>query len=65
MNLEKEVIKTFTFFFQELQNTDIGIYGVDIPLQAQNLIIEIQAGSNINKLDSDESFRQRLQLFLL
>lgn len=34
------------FLFQEHQNTDVGLYGVDISVQAENLTIEIKEGSN-------------------
>lgn len=30
----------------EHQNTDFGLYGVDIPVQAENLTVEIKEGSN-------------------
>lgn len=32
--------------FQEHQNVDVGLYGVDIPIQAENLVIMIMNGSN-------------------
>ncbi|XP_065934702.1 uncharacterized protein [Magallana gigas] len=31
---------------QEHQNTNVGLYGIDIPVQADNLFIRIQEGSN-------------------
>lgn len=34
------------FNFQEHQNVDVGLYGVDIPIQAENLVIMIMNGSN-------------------
>lgn len=34
------------FNFQEHQNVDVGLYGVDIPIQAENLVITIMNGSN-------------------
>lgn len=34
------------FLFQEHQNTDVGLYGVDISVQAENMTIEIKEGSN-------------------
>lgn len=45
MNCVKGVIETLTFF-QEHQNTNVGLYGIDIPVQADNLFIRIQEGSN-------------------
>lgn len=32
--------------FQEHQNIDVGLYGVDIPIQAENLVIMIMNGSH-------------------
>ena len=34
------------FNFQEYQNVDVGLYGEDIPIQAENLVIMIMNGSN-------------------
>lgn len=45
MNCVKGVFETLTFF-QEHRNTNVGLYGIDIPVQADNLFIRIQEGSN-------------------